>query len=75
MKGAIANAVATFAQAAGSWSDLDTATIAGLRRELHEARNDLQVARGAWEVLAVRLGLAAETEPPEVLAAALRRIG
>lgn len=75
MKSAIANAVTTFAQAAGAWNDRDTATIGALRREVHRLANRLTVAEGALELLATKLELPAGTSPAEVVAEAMRRLG
>lgn len=70
----IRGAVATFAGTAGAWRDRDTATIAALRREVHDLANRATVAEGLIEMLAIKLFLPADTAPAKVMAEALRRL-
>lgn len=69
MKAAIANAVTTYAQAAGAWQDRDTATIAALQREIHQLRNRLTTAEGALRLIALEGGLTEDALPAQILAA------
>lgn len=73
MKAAIANAVTTYAQAAGAWQDRDTATIAALQREIHHLRNRLTTAEGALRLIALEVGLTEDAAPAQILAAARGR--
>jgi hypothetical protein len=74
VRSAIANAVTTYAQAAGAWSDRDTATIEAQRREIHALNNRLVRSEGALQLIALALGLPADTQPPEIVAEAQRRL-
>lgn len=46
-----------------------------LERKLHDANNDLFAARGALEVIGLKLDLPGDTKPARVAEAALRRLG
>lgn len=74
MKVAIANAVMTYAQAAGAWRDRDTATIEALRRELRAMSHRAMKTEGALQLIALGCGLPEDTEPARVVAEVQRRI-